>query len=188
MRVSSHDISYNARIIWIARARPDIFRPWKTGSNKIPASDKTLFVPETCSARARYVLITPRVTRSSTGVRSRLMHEHAFVRGARGSYILIIHLRNQDVAFVKINLGRFSCKYNWFYSARESILLFFYLSLSLSRVDVVSIFFERTACTFTNWVIREHACYIKYAGRSLNVNIWRCKITWTWRKFIIFPS
>lgn len=110
MRVSSHDISYNSRIIWIARARPDIFLPWKTGSNKIPASDKTLFVRETCSARARYVLIAPRVPRRG-GLRSRLMHEHAFVRG---SYILIIHLRNQDVAFVKINLGRFSCKYNWF--------------------------------------------------------------------------
>lgn len=99
------------------------------------------------------------------------MHEHAFVRG---SYILIIHLRNQDIVFVKINLGDLVVNTIGFTRHVRAFTILLSLSLSLSCahcVDVVSIFFERTACTFPDWVIREYACHIKYAGHSLNGSV-----------------
>lgn len=52
------------------------------------------------------MLITPRVTRFSVPDIQGEVAIDARTRGrSRGSYILIIHLRNQDIAFVKINLG-----------------------------------------------------------------------------------
>lgn len=67
--MSSHGISYNARVVWIARPPSTPARGYlRTMENrwaKSPGSGKTLFVAAARSAPARYVLIARR--RAGTG-------------------------------------------------------------------------------------------------------------------------